>query len=96
MNKNDPNRKPFGFPYDPYPIQSQLMNAIYNSAEQGSIAIFESPTGTGKSLSTICAVNLFFGNQFRKLFWNGFIILCFALSLEISTHLYNKNLFFSP
>nr|CAD2200810.1 unnamed protein product [Meloidogyne enterolobii] len=64
MNKNDPNRKPFGFPYDPYPIQSQLMNAIYNSAEQGSIAIFESPTGTGKSLSTICAVNLFFGKQF--------------------------------
>nr|CAD2132525.1 unnamed protein product [Meloidogyne enterolobii] len=60
MNKNDPNRKPFGFPYDPYPIQSQLMNAIYNSAEQGSIAIFESPTGTGKSLSTICAVIKYF------------------------------------
>ncbi|KAL7077695.1 hypothetical protein ACQ4LE_003236 [Meloidogyne hapla] len=55
MNKTDPTRKPFGFPYDPYPIQSQLMNAIYNSAEQGNIAIFESPTGTGKSLSTICA-----------------------------------------
>ena len=56
MSKNVSTQKPFGFPFDPYPIQSQLMNAIYNSAEQGNIAIFESPTGTGKSLSTICAV----------------------------------------
>ena len=48
---------PFGFPFEPYPIQVELMQAIYDSAEQGKIAIMESPTGTGKSLSTICAVS---------------------------------------
>lgn len=51
------NKRPFGFPFEPYQIQIELMQAIYDSAEQGKIAIMESPTGTGKSLSTICAVS---------------------------------------
>ncbi|KAF7633208.1 Hat1_N domain-containing protein [Meloidogyne graminicola] len=66
MNKNTSTRKPFGFPFDPYPIQRQLMNAIYNSAEQGHISIFESPTGTGKSLSTICAFLIYLYKIFNK------------------------------
>ncbi|TKR64058.1 hypothetical protein L596_024654 [Steinernema carpocapsae] len=46
----------FGFPFPPYDIQKQLMEALIASIESGNVGIFESPTGTGKSLSTICAV----------------------------------------
>ncbi|KAL0968343.1 hypothetical protein UPYG_G00265650 [Umbra pygmaea] len=44
----------FPFPYQPYPIQEQFMQALYGALEHGKIGIFESPTGTGKSLSLIC------------------------------------------
>ncbi|KAI8137325.1 ATP-dependent RNA helicase chl1 [Fennellomyces sp. T-0311] len=44
----------FGFPYQPYTIQHDFMNALYDTLSQGKIGIFESPTGTGKSLSLIC------------------------------------------
>ncbi|ODV90905.1 hypothetical protein CANCADRAFT_11308, partial [Tortispora caseinolytica NRRL Y-17796] len=46
----------FGHPYDPYPIQVDLMNAIYDTIASGKkVGIFESPTGTGKTLSLLCA-----------------------------------------
>jgi len=44
----------FHHPYRPYEIQTELMNAIYDCIADGKIGIFESPTGTGKSLSLIC------------------------------------------
>uniref|UniRef100_A0A6Q2YT93 Helicase ATP-binding domain-containing protein n=1 Tax=Esox lucius TaxID=8010 RepID=A0A6Q2YT93_ESOLU len=44
----------FPFPYKPYPIQEQFMQALYGALEHGKVGIFESPTGTGKSLSIIC------------------------------------------
>ncbi|XP_028665116.1 ATP-dependent DNA helicase DDX11 isoform X1 [Erpetoichthys calabaricus] len=44
----------FPFPYQPYSIQEQFMEALYNVLDQGKVGIFESPTGTGKSLSLIC------------------------------------------
>uniref|UniRef100_A0A4W3IZK4 ATP-dependent DNA helicase DDX11 n=1 Tax=Callorhinchus milii TaxID=7868 RepID=A0A4W3IZK4_CALMI len=44
----------FPFPYKPYTIQEQFMTALYDVLEAGKIGIFESPTGTGKSLSLIC------------------------------------------
>ncbi|KAL7982271.1 hypothetical protein Chor_009869 [Crotalus horridus] len=44
----------FPFPYTPYPIQEQFMTKLYQVLETGKIGIFESPTGTGKSLSLIC------------------------------------------
>lgn len=45
----------FGFPYPPYAEQLRLMTAIYDCIESSSVGCFESPTGTGKSLSSICS-----------------------------------------
>ncbi|GFF49572.1 ATP-dependent RNA helicase chl1 [Aspergillus lentulus] len=44
----------FNHPYSPYDIQLQFMRALYTCLEEGKVAVFESPTGTGKSLSLIC------------------------------------------
>ncbi|XP_053111257.1 ATP-dependent DNA helicase DDX11 isoform X2 [Hemicordylus capensis] len=44
----------FPFPFTPYPIQEEFMAKLYQVLEAGKIGIFESPTGTGKSLSLIC------------------------------------------
>lgn len=43
------------FPFPPYPQQKDLMRAIVDCVESSSAGCFESPTGTGKSLSVICA-----------------------------------------
>ncbi|CAI9114124.1 OLC1v1014776C2 [Oldenlandia corymbosa var. corymbosa] len=43
------------FPYRPYSIQLDFMKALYQSLEKGGIAMLESPTGTGKTLSIICS-----------------------------------------
>ncbi|KAI0164563.1 DNA repair helicase [Xylariaceae sp. FL1272] len=47
----------FHHPYTPYTVQKQFMNTVFNVLEagEGNIGILESPTGTGKSLSLICA-----------------------------------------
>ncbi|KAL9546912.1 hypothetical protein MBANPS3_006436 [Mucor bainieri] len=44
----------FGFPFEPYSIQKDFMATLYKVLSDGKIGIFESPTGTGKSLSLIC------------------------------------------
>lgn len=45
----------FCHPYEPYPIQLDFMTKLYGCIEDKKVGIFESPTGTGKSLSLICA-----------------------------------------
>ncbi|KAF4976487.1 hypothetical protein FZEAL_6853 [Fusarium zealandicum] len=47
----------FHHPYTPYDVQEQFMKAVYEVLETGNgqVGILESPTGTGKSLSLICA-----------------------------------------
>lgn len=61
-NENsDANKIDFHHPYTPYPIQEHFMTAVYTILSRGpisgnaNIGILESPTGTGKSLSLICA-----------------------------------------
>ncbi|TIC06905.1 DNA repair helicase [Wallemia mellicola] len=43
------------FPYEPYPIQNEFMSACYDACENSKVAVLESPTGTGKSLSLLVA-----------------------------------------
>ncbi|KJA17484.1 hypothetical protein HYPSUDRAFT_146538 [Hypholoma sublateritium FD-334 SS-4] len=44
------------FPYSPpYGIQTDLMRHLYESIEQKKVTIVESPTGTGKTLTLLCA-----------------------------------------
>ena len=45
----------FGFPFPPYSIQTDFMRQLFQVLDNGQLGIFESPTGTGKSLSIICA-----------------------------------------
>ncbi|ORY58908.1 helicase C-terminal domain-containing protein [Pseudomassariella vexata] len=47
----------FHHPYTPYDVQEQFMGTVYGVLEKGNsqVGILESPTGTGKSLSLICA-----------------------------------------
>lgn len=47
-------RREFSHPYTPYPIQTDFMEALYDCIESFKVGIFESPTGTGKTLSLIC------------------------------------------
>lgn len=55
--KTDPDKRyeadDFLFPYAAYPIQVDLMNAIYKAIDTGSIGLFESPTGTVRILRPI-------------------------------------------
>lgn len=44
----------FPFPFSPYLIQNQFMKELYKCLENAKLGIFESPTGTGKSMSIIC------------------------------------------
>lgn len=44
----------FEFPFTPYGIQQEFMENLYSVIESRQIGIFESPTGTGKSLTLTC------------------------------------------
>ncbi|KAL8951114.1 MAG: hypothetical protein Q9222_002886 [Ikaeria aurantiellina] len=58
----------FKHPFVPYDIQIQLMNAVYDCIEQGKVGIFESPTGTGKSLSLICSTLAWLRDEQKRTF----------------------------
>ncbi|KAM3540359.1 hypothetical protein ARSEF1564_006726 [Beauveria bassiana] len=47
----------FHHPFTPYDVQEKFMRTVYQVLEtgEGQVGILESPTGTGKSLSLICA-----------------------------------------
>ncbi|KAH7080634.1 helicase C-terminal domain-containing protein [Paraphoma chrysanthemicola] len=61
----------FHHPYQPYDIQQDFMNALYDCLESGKVGIFESPTGTGKSLSIICGALTWLRDHQRRTFEDG-------------------------
>jgi chromosome transmission fidelity protein 1 len=69
---DDENKeRDFHHPYEPYEIQKQFMNAVYDCLEDGKVGIFESPTGTGKSLSLICGSLTWLRDHKRRTFEDG-------------------------
>lgn len=68
---DDNQERDFHHPYEPYDIQKEFMNAVYDCLEDGKVGIFESPTGTGKSLSLICGSLTWLRNHKRRTFEEG-------------------------
>lgn len=42
------------FPYEPYSIQQEFMEAVYHQLDRGGIGLFESPTGLQPPLYWPC------------------------------------------
>jgi chromosome transmission fidelity protein 1 len=68
---DDNKERDFHHPYEPYDIQKEFMNAVYDCLEDGKVGIFESPTGTGKSLSLICGSLTWLRDHKRRTFEDG-------------------------
>lgn len=62
-----PSNATFCHPYQPYDIQLDFMTSLYDCIEHGKVGIFESPTGTGKSLSLICGSLTWLRDNQRRL-----------------------------
>jgi chromosome transmission fidelity protein 1 len=58
----------FCHPYQPYDIQLRFMTELYQCIEKQQVGIFESPTGTGKSLSLICGALTWLRDHKRRSF----------------------------
>jgi len=46
---------PVFFPFKPYSCQVDYISKVISALNQGTNALIESPTGTGKTLSLLCA-----------------------------------------
>ncbi|RMZ84335.1 hypothetical protein DV738_g548, partial [Chaetothyriales sp. CBS 135597] len=66
MAAMQPSHARFCHPYEPYDIQLEFMQNLYACIENRNVGIFESPTGTGKSLSLICAALTWLRDNTRR------------------------------
>ncbi|RWR99377.1 regulator of telomere elongation helicase 1-like protein, partial [Dinothrombium tinctorium] len=55
MKTVEVNETAIAFPFEPYQIQLEYMHAVIEAMREGKIALLESPTGTGKTLSLLCS-----------------------------------------
>uniref|UniRef100_A0A182JAL0 Regulator of telomere elongation helicase 1 homolog n=1 Tax=Anopheles atroparvus TaxID=41427 RepID=A0A182JAL0_ANOAO len=55
MPKYDINGIPVDFPFEPYDVQTNYMAKVIECLENATNGVLESPTGTGKTLSLLCA-----------------------------------------
>ena len=60
MSKLNDTSVEFNFPFSPYSIQTDFMTNLFQCLKDEKLGIFESPTGTGKSLSLICGALTWF------------------------------------
>ncbi|KAJ9637919.1 ATP-dependent DNA helicase chl1 [Knufia peltigerae] len=63
----EPSQTDFYHPYQPYVIQLEFMMNLYKCIEEKKVGIFESPTGTGKSLSLICGALTWLRDHERRM-----------------------------
>lgn len=69
----DTERERFYHPYKPYDIQLDFMRALYDVFTNNyKIGLFESPTGTGKTLSLICSSMTWLREHKKNSFSQGF------------------------
>ncbi|KAJ1973187.1 ATP-dependent DNA helicase chl1 [Dimargaris verticillata] len=59
---------PFRFPFSPYPIQDDFMRHLFKAIEARKVGIFESPTGTGKTLSLLCGTLRWLDDHSHRLY----------------------------
>ncbi|KAK3690454.1 helicase C-terminal domain-containing protein [Podospora appendiculata] len=74
----------FHHPFTPYDVQVQFMQTAYDVLEKGDgqVGILESPTGTGKSLSLICAALTWLRNHKRSQYEATFSTVADAMQGE--------------
>ncbi|PZC75978.1 hypothetical protein B5X24_HaOG205271 [Helicoverpa armigera] len=75
----------FPFPFIPYDIQEKFMRELYLTLEQQQLGIFESPTGTGKSLSICCGALKWLKDSNQKI-WDDLENEVAKLKAEISNN----------
>lgn len=46
-------KRDFHHPYQPYDIQYELMDALYDCISEGKVGVFESPTGSSPSYTQL-------------------------------------------
>ncbi len=59
------------FPFKPYECQTEYMRKVILALENSQNALLESPTGTGKTLSLLCATLAWLKNEREREFLGG-------------------------
>ncbi|CAL8098354.1 unnamed protein product [Calicophoron daubneyi] len=60
------------FPYQPYASQLSIMHRVITSLESGKNTLLESPTGSGKTLSLLCASLAWLNKKMKEIQSSGY------------------------